>query len=389
MTFAAWIGMLARNRFAISPRRLPMVIDITICALLNSLFGFLQRVVYGGAIGRTEISIPPVFIIGHWRTGTTWLSEMLALDPQFIAPNTYECLVPAHALLTGPISFLSAIRAPKARPMDGMPVGWERPQEDEFAMMNLGAGSFLETFAFPNRRPVRAEYIDLAGLDGATRQKWVATRIRFMKQVLCRGRREAKRKGYPAARRLLLKSPQDTARLKLLAGIFPGACFIHLVRNPDDIFASTQRLWTALGAAQALETPDWQPRPDGTPSLQEFVLATFERLYRNFWAERQAIPSRQFIDVHYEDLVRDPPGALARIYEHFGWTDFAAARPRLAQYLDRTGKRTVQDQGLPPSMRGLVAERWRDYRDRFGYGSEGREARETLAPRFHSAAGEI
>jgi hypothetical protein len=389
MTFAAWIGMLARNRFAISPRRLPMVIDITICALLNSLFGFLQRVVYGGAIGRTEISIPPVFIIGHWRTGTTWLSEMLALDPQFIAPNTYECLVPAHALLTGPISFLSAIRAPKARPMDGMPVGWERPQEDEFAMMNLGAGSFLETFAFPNRRPVRAEYIDLAGLDGATRQKWVATRIRFMKQVLCRGRREAKRKGYPAARRLLLKSPQDTARLKLLAGIFPGACFIHLVRNPNDIFASTQRLWTALGAAQALETPDWQPRLDGTPSLQEFVLATFERLYRNFWAERQAIPSRQFIDVHYEDLVRDPPGALARIYEHFGWTDFAAARPRLAQYLDRTGKRTVQDQGLPPSMRGLVAERWRDYRDRFGYGSEGREARETLAPRFHSAAGEI
>ena len=123
MTFAAWIGMLARNRFAISPRRLPMVIDITICALLNSLFGFLQRVVNGGAIGGPRFQFPR-FSSSDIGAPETWLSEMLALDPQFIAPNTYECLVPAHALLTGPISFLSAIRAPKARPMDGMPVGW-------------------------------------------------------------------------------------------------------------------------------------------------------------------------------------------------------------------------------------------------------------------------
>jgi len=36
--------------------------------------------------------------------------------------------------------------------MDNMPVGWDRPQEDEFALMNLGLGSPYEVVVFPNRR---------------------------------------------------------------------------------------------------------------------------------------------------------------------------------------------------------------------------------------------
>lgn len=369
MTLKPWFGLLARNGFAVSLRRVPMTIDVTLCALMNSLFGLAQRAIYGRRIAQTPISRPPVFIIGHWRTGTTWLHEMLARDPRFVAPTTYECGVPSHALLTAPIWALSRFRAPKIRPMDGMPVDYDRPQEDEFALMNLGAGSFLETFAFPNHRPVRADYIDLGGLSAAQRRRWVTMRLGFLKQVLYRGQRAARREGRnPAALRLVLKAPQDTARLTLLNSIFPGACFIHLVRDPDDVFASTVKLWTSLGETQALHAPDWRARPDGTPSLDEFVLTTFERLYRDFDEQRRQLPAKQIIDVRYEDLADDPGATLTRIYAHFGW-----GAPRPSQPAVRDDARTARRYQLSPAIKAAVAARWRNYRERFGYSGAPRD----------------
>jgi hypothetical protein len=364
MTLKPWFGLLARNRFAISPRRLPMAIDVTLCAAMNSLFGMAQRIFCGRAIERTEISNPPVFIVGHWRTGTTWLHEMLARDPRFTAPTTYECLVPSHALLTAPIWALSRFRAPKTRPMDGMAFDYDRPQEDEFAMMNLGAGSFLETFAFPNHRPIRAGTIALAGLDDAERRQWVATRTRFLKQVLYRAQRAARRNSADTPR-LVLKAPQDTARLALLNSAFPGACFIHLVRKPEDIFASTAKLWRSLGETQGLQTPCWDAQPDGAPSLDEFVLSTFEQLYRDFDAQQRQLRPEQIIDVRYEDMARDPAGTLDRIYAHFGWGEAVKTGER--------GRATRRYQ-LAPAIKAEIARRWSFYGERFGYPAARSEA---------------
>jgi omega-hydroxy-beta-dihydromenaquinone-9 sulfotransferase len=379
MTLKAWWHLLVRNRFAIAPSRLPMVIDISLCAFMNSLCGVIQQIVYGRRIDLTSITVPPVFIIGHWRTGTTWLHEMLALDTRFVAPTSYECFAPSHALLTAPIWTLSRFRAPKLRPMDGMPVGYERPQEDEFALLNLGERSFLETLAFPNHRPVAADYIGLTKLPCEQASRWTATRSRFFKQVLYRGRRDARRQGRDgSALRLLLKSPQDTARLRILSRLFPDACFIHLVRNPQDVFASTVKLWTVLGQSQALHKPDWRERPDGTKSLESFVLTTLEQLYENFEASRQEIRAAQFIDVRYEDLTRDPIGELRRVYAHFGWTDFETMVPRFLTYLRESNIRGGHSYRLPDRTRIEIARRWRDYRVSFGYAtkaeSDGRAA---------------
>jgi hypothetical protein len=246
--------------------------------------------------------------------------------------------------------------------MDGMAVDYDRPQEDEFAMMNLGAGSFLETFAFPNRRPVRADYIDLANLSARKRHTWIAARTRFLKQVLYRGQRDARRNGAdPNMLRLVLKSPQDTARLALLNSVFPGACFIHLVRTPEDIFASTVKLWRSMTETQALHRADWNDRP-GTPSLEEFVLATFERLYRDFDAQRRTLSPSQIIDIRYEDFARDPAGTLDRIYAHFGWSNPLALQADPGER-DPAARRYE----AAPEIKARIATRWGFYSDRFGY----------------------
>ena len=48
---------------------------------------------------------------------------------------------------------------PSRRPMDNMPAGWDRPQEDEFALCMMGQPSPYADIAFPNRPPpIRAHW---------------------------------------------------------------------------------------------------------------------------------------------------------------------------------------------------------------------------------------
>jgi omega-hydroxy-beta-dihydromenaquinone-9 sulfotransferase len=155
-----------------------------------------------------------------------------------------------------------------------------------------------------------------------------------------------------------LKAPQDTARLALLNTIFPGACFIHLVRDPQDLFASSVKMWRSMTETQALQTPDWTAEP----ALDDFVLETFERLYRNFDDQRRHLPAGQIIDVRYEDMTRDPAGTLKRIYAHFGWDEFDAAQA------GPPGRgETARHYRLSPEIKAKVAARWGFYRERFGY----------------------
>ena len=80
--------------------------------------------------------------LGHWRTGTTYLHELLIRDPRHSYPTTYQCLAPGHFLISEawlPKVFFFFV--PSRRPMDNMPAGWDRPQEDEFGLCLLGAPS--------------------------------------------------------------------------------------------------------------------------------------------------------------------------------------------------------------------------------------------------------
>src|SRR5262249_19380890 len=167
MQFSVWLGLLLRNRFAIAPRRLRTAIFVTFASIVNSLLALLQTLVFGRRIRGTNLASDPIFIIGHWRSGTTFLHELLALDDRFIWPTTYECLAPSHFLLSGRLAHLLRWFLPARRPMDRMPLGVDRPQEDEWAILALGLGSPYETVAFPNHRPVRHEFLDLREIDSA------------------------------------------------------------------------------------------------------------------------------------------------------------------------------------------------------------------------------
>ena len=173
MDFFTWIRLLVRNRFAVPPVRWSMVATVTLPSILNTFAGVFEWFLFSSAVRRVKLKEPPLFVLGHWRSGTTLLHELLMLDPRHQCPTTYQCFAPHHFLWTSWfLPPLARLFLPKKRPMDDVVAGWDRPQEDEFALANMGVPSPYLAWAFPNHGPVADEYLDLRTLPTAERETW-------------------------------------------------------------------------------------------------------------------------------------------------------------------------------------------------------------------------
>ncbi len=177
-----WWKLCAAHGFRFHPIRWPMAFLIGLVTPFNSVMGTVQRLRCGKDIEATEIEHPPVFIIGHWRSGTTYLHELMCLDERFVSPTTYQCFAPHHCLLTEWwMNALGSWLVPKQRPMDNMAAGWDRPQEDEFALLTLGAPTPYVRMAFPNDPPPFMEFLDMQGCKPEDLARFETAIVHFVK----------------------------------------------------------------------------------------------------------------------------------------------------------------------------------------------------------------
>jgi omega-hydroxy-beta-dihydromenaquinone-9 sulfotransferase len=351
MCLGDWLKLLKLGCYRIHPLRVCMAGLITFFSAGNSICALCQRLIYGRRIAGTEITQPPIFIIGHWRSGTTYLHELMVCDDRLAYPTYYECFEPNHFLVTGwfaPILLWPLL--PRKRPMDNMATGWSRPQEDEFALVAMGAPTPYYRMAYPNEPPPYDEFLDMDGCSEADLSRWRRDMKRFVQMLTM------KKKG----KRLVMKSPPHTGRIEELATLFPGAKFIHIVRDPYTIFPSTRRLWVSLDWAQGLQHPHYR-------DLDEYVFSAFERMYRGFNRQCGSIPANQLCELKYEDLVRDPLGELRRIYQQLELGDFDTVSPKMEAHVGSQKDYKTNRHELEPELRSEIRHRWTDYFERYGY----------------------
>jgi omega-hydroxy-beta-dihydromenaquinone-9 sulfotransferase len=353
MTLGTWLPLLARNHFAVSPNRLPIAASITATSVLNSFASVFDHLMFSYRSRATRLKEPPLFVLGHWRSGTTMLHEMLILDPRHTYPTTYQCFEPNHFLWTEWfVAPLTRWMLPPTRPMDNMATGWDKPQEDEFALCNLGVPSPYLAWAFPNHGPVGDEYLDLVSLPQADRERWKTSWRKFVLRVasICN-------------RRVVLKSPTHTARVRTILEVFPDAKFIHIVRDPIVLFASTVRLWKSLSQAEGMQTPqgkewDW---------IERHVFDTFVRMYERFEQDRELVPPGHLVDVHYEQLVANPVEVMQQIYSQLDLRDFASVKPAIAEYARQKSDYRPNKHAISPELAERIRHRWAPYFERYGY----------------------
>ena len=349
--FFAWLRLMWVNRGAVEPRFWYIAAICSGMSWLNTILRWRQEGLYGSRIDAYRAKHPPLFVIGHWRTGTTLLHELLILDERFTSPSTIQCFMPCHFLLSADFykKYLWFF-VPDRRPMDNMAAGWDRPQEDEFALCLLGEPSTYTDVAFPNRPAINPGALDLSGLTERERTQWKRTLKRFVAAL-----------GVHDPRRLVLKSPPHTARIKTLLELYPDAKFVHIKRDPYVLFASTVNLWTSMAKKHGFQMPR------NPAQIEEKVFQEFRTIYERLFETVPAIPAGQYAEIRYEDLVKDLVGGVDDIYAKLNLGEFDAVRPHIEEYAARSKGYETNKYTLTLEMREKITERWGDLIAKLGY----------------------
>lgn len=351
MRLGHWMALLARHGFRIHPSRLPWALATTCAAPFNSALHGLQELVYGRRIRQATPVAPPIFVLGHWRTGTTFLQELLSHDPRLTSPTNYQVYATNHYLLTEAlvVRYLKFL-LPARRPMDNVTLQWDSPQEDEWARITMGLPSPYQRVAFSADTPPYADYLDMQGLTEAERDAWKRGFHWFLNSITLK-----------TGKRVVFKSPHHTGRLQLLHEMFPDARFIHVTRHPFTFFPSTLRMHRAFDASQSLQTT---PERDG---LERYVLDCGRRMYDAYLQYRPQVPDDQIVDVRFEEMIARPVETMRELYERLGLGDIDPALGEFEKYLAPRKNYVRNRHQLPGYWEAEIRREWRQYFESFGY----------------------
>ena len=282
-----------------------------------------------------------VVVLGYWRSGTTLLHELLCLDARYTYPTTHACMNPHHFLFSE-ASALAREGSSARRPMDEMEVRPGSPQEDEFALLSLGARSPYEALLIPAILPEALKLADPCDLSTGDEKRWREIFLSFLAGVSTRG----------AGRPIILKSPTHGARVSTLRELLPDARYILIVRDPMTSFESVVRMWRTMFETYALEPV----LPDD--DIREAVLADRPRFEAKLAAGTADLPKNRFATITYESLIASPIGMIEKLYQRLELGDFDAVRDALLSEMNR--RRGYQAKGaLPPDeWRQRISDAW-------------------------------
>ena len=318
ITAGDWFRLLRENHFVVSPAYWHRAAFITLASLVNSVYRRREERLFNSRIEQTRLEKAPLFILGHWRSGTTLLHDLLAQDTQqFAFSNTYQVVNPHTFLTTEDTNTRRFARfVPATRPMDNMRISFGTPQEDEFAPLLMTLRSAYLGISFPRHEAKYARYMTFAGVPQAEIDEWKAALLWFCRKLTLK-----------YGRRLVLKSPPHTARIRLLLELFPEAKFVHIHRDPYRVFQSQRHYFDTAIWYTYLQRPDRSLVDAG-------ILQRYTTMYDAFFSHRCLIPNSRFHEVRFDDLERDPVGEMQRIYKQLELQGFQEFQPKLQAYAD-------------------------------------------------------
>jgi omega-hydroxy-beta-dihydromenaquinone-9 sulfotransferase len=318
-------------------------------AAVHTTLNRIQRKSHEQAIA-DAVPLPPIFILGFWRSGTTFLHELLCSNPRFGFPSTYACLNPSNFLLTEKMS-TGGTQVETKRAMDEVRYTWHSPQEDEFALLCLGAPSPYQALLAPSLMNMPEPLLDLRSRSEQDQECWSGTLAYFLKLLTIQ-----------QSKPMVLKSPTHGFRLPLLASMYPQALFVVIERNPYEVFASNLKLWRTL-----LEEY----------SLEEYADVNIDKFVLDAYLRHEVILREGFgqlgrkATVRYEDLVARPLDETERVYRELQLGDFSEARQHIEKYMSRVAGHRRNRFEISSSQKQSVDRSWGEFIRSKGYAFPG------------------
>ncbi len=306
-------------------------------------FRLLEVFIYDRKISRHELAQPPVFILGHWRSGTSHLQNLLYQDPGNTSTTIYTGLFSDNYYLTRPWlkKVLNALcKLFKAQySIQRTDMDLDIPAELDTGLCSAcSAYSYTWGHLFP-------KYFE----------KWMKERVLLEDEAAAAGWiteydfHIRKLSYWSKNKRLIVKSPGDTARLKHLIKKYPGALFIYIHREPFEVFHSNQYLWSVIQKQNSLQKITQE-------RINSLIISTYELLLRNYLHQRDLLPASQRIEVRFSDLRDEPMREVRKIYLALGLGKLPEAE--MAAFIGANKNYKASSYTTPPELEKEISVKW-------------------------------
>jgi len=326
-------------------------------SILSTPLQWLQRLVFKFKLRGVDLSkTSPVFILGHWRSGTTHIHYTLAKDKQFVYLNNFQSFF--FNICMSKMKWFNRLLAPlvpSTRPMDNMEMALTKPQEEEQVLSNISDTAGVNSFYFPKNRSYFYKFNLFQGISDKEYARWQKDYTYVLKLIY-------KMNGEG---RLLLKNPNNTARIKQLLELFPNAKFIYIHRNPFQVYLSTKHLNRIVLRCQRLQ--------EITDEEEDNIILENYRLINKGYLETKALlPDNALVEMAYQDVGTEKElDVFKNIYETFSLGDWSKMEPKVKEYMQsKEGYKINKFIPIDPVMVKRIQDEWRFMFDEYGYDLE-------------------
>ncbi len=302
----------------VDKRHIFKALYISLMSLLGSPFRIYDKIKFSSKIYEQNIEHPPIFIIGHWRSGTTYLHRLMSLNKNLGYMNSFQAFNPEFFLSSEKLfKFISKPLWISKRPMDNMSYSPNSPEEEEYALGNISNYSWVHSYSFPkNMLKYFNKYILFEGLDEQQVKEIKDKYMEIAKRLIL----------YNGQKVLVFKNPPNTARIKILLKLFPNAKFIHIYRNPYLVFYSTKNLCNKL-------LLHWSFHDVDEKQIESNIFIIYRKLMSAFFKSKHLIPAENLIEIKYEDFIGNEIEFLKNIYEKFKIFNRETSEDQIKKYL--------------------------------------------------------
>lgn len=295
----------------------PKLILTFLVILISTPFQIYEYFYFKNKIKKHKFKKPPIFIVGHWRSGTTHLHNLLCKDPTHGYVTTYQGVFPNNMKSKWIFKTFMELNIPEKRPSDNVKLSADFPQEEEFALGNMTDATFYHFFYFPSLNDML--YKKYVRLKGTSLQVKDSLKRKY-NELLIKAALNTKKD------QLVIKNPLNTGKIKLLLEMYPDAKFIHIYRNPVVTYLSTNRFYKSLLPATYLEDYD-------EDYITEKIILNYKNLMSDFFDTKHLIPKENLYEIKFEEFEEDNMLHLKEIYDQFGLESWNEALPQFETYM--------------------------------------------------------
>jgi omega-hydroxy-beta-dihydromenaquinone-9 sulfotransferase len=314
---------------------------------------FLQRILFSKKLRKISPGEqPPIFILGLWRSGTTHLHYLMAENSRYGYLKNHQAFTFNFSLLSlDRLNRILSIFVPGKRPQDNVRVTLDDPAEEEQALSTMTTRSSIHSFFFPKNQDYFKKYHLFEGISQKEKSKWQRDYMFLLKNIAF----------YSRKRRLLLKNPHNTGRIKELLELFPDAKFIFIHRDPYMVFRSTKKLYNRMISSQFLQFYS-------QTEIEKLILENNASILRKYITERALIPEGNLVEIGFDALERKPLETVGIIYKELQLEGYDESVPAMTQYLEEV-KQYKRNRYGPLSGRILkrIHSEWDFWFREFGY----------------------